>query len=602
LAGFIPDEIVDRVRSATDIVDLVSEYVSLKKSGANYLGLCPFHNEKTPSFTVSPSKQIFHCFGCGAGGDAVGFLIRHDNYTFPEAVRRLADRAGIEIPEEQRRTGVRPDVEGLVRANEAAAGFFAGNLKDSPEADRARKYLEGRGFDLGLASAYGLGYGMPAWDGLLKQLARAGINAQTAEKAGLVLKKQSGQGHYDRFRDRLMFTINDIRGRVVGFGGRALDDSEPKYLNSPETPLFKKGETLYLADIAAEHIRKRGFAIVTEGYFDAIACHRAGVKNAVATLGTALTPMHLRLIGRFAKNVLLVFDSDAAGIKAAERSLDVFLPTGMTAKVALLPPGDDPDSLFAREGTKGLKARLGKSEKLLDFVLGRIAGGADTLDEKVAAAAKATEVLSRIPNAVERSQYLGVAAGLLGVSETALSEELDKALGRQKRRTRPARKRAASTSRIEEELLLLALRYPGAALEVGERVSAEDFTDPKLRAIAEKALGLVGADGTINVHRLLDALDEEEQKSFVTELISRQGEYETPDETARATLDRLYSERLEAAGAELAGLMDAAQSAGDEKRIKELVELGERIRRLKGKPADRDFRSLSGLMKCITGG
>jgi len=601
LAGIIPDEIVDRVRSATDIVDLVSEYVSLKKSGANYLGLCPFHNEKTPSFTVSPSKQIFHCFGCGAGGDAVGFLIRHDNYTFPEAVRRLADRAGIEIPEAERRTGGRADVEPLVSANEKAAEFFAANLKGSPEAAKARKYLEGRGFDLGLAAEYGLGYGLPEWDGALKQLDRAGITAQTAEKAGLVLRKSSGRGHYDRFRDRLMFTIRDIRGRVVGFGGRALDDSEPKYLNSPETPLFKKGETLYLADRAADYIRKRGFAIVTEGYFDAIACHRAGVKNAVATLGTALTPMHLRLIGRFAKNVLLVFDSDAAGIKAAERSLDVFLPTGMTAKVALLPPGDDPDSLFAREGAKGLKARLGRSEKLVDFVLGRLAKGVGTLDEKVAAAAKATEVLAKIPNAVERSQYVGFAAGLLGVSEAALSEELDKALGRQRRRARPSRKRAASTNRIEEELLHLALRYPAAALEVSESLVPEDFTDPRLRAIADKTLGLIDIDGSINVHRLLDSLTDEEEKGLVTELISRQGEYETPDATARTTLDRLYAERLEAAGAELSDLIEAAQSGGDENRIKVLVELNERIRRLKGNPKDKDFKSLSGLMKGIAG-
>ncbi len=553
MAGFIPDEIVDRVRSATDIVDLVSEYVSLKKAGANYLGLCPFHNEKTPSFTVSPSKQIYHCFGCGAGGDAVGFLIRHDNYTFPEAVRRLADRAGIEIPETGQTAGRdRGELEAIIRANEAAAAYFGRALRESTEGEKARRYLDGRGFGMEQAEAFSLGYSMPSWDGLLKHLEKAGISAALAEKAGLAIRKQGGQGHYDRFRDRLMFLIRDVRGRAVGFGGRALDDSEPKYLNSPETLLFKKGETLYLADTSGEHIRKRGFAIVTEGYFDAIACHRAGAKNAVATLGTALTSMHLRLLGRFSKNALLVFDSDAAGIKAAQRSLDVFLSTGMTAKVALLPPGDDPDSLVAREGAAGLKKWLAKSDKLLDFVLGRLAEGAKTVDEKVAASKNATEVLAKIPNAVERSQYLGVAAGLLGVSEEALSEELDKALGRAGRASkaaagtvgrRPVKKTAGQTGRIEEELVHLMLHFPEVALELKSGLDPADFADEALGRLAGKVLEAVADDGSVDVPALADAVGDEGLAARLTALAARDAAYEDPSESARGGVERLAQRR-----------------------------------------------------------
>jgi len=564
LEGLIPDDIVERVRSGVDIVELISERVSLKKRGANYLGLCPFHNEKTPSFTVSPAKQIFHCFGCGAGGDAVGFLIRHDNFTFPEAVRRLAERAGIEIPESTPGVGRsgKGEYEATLKANLEAAEFYSDCLHKSKEGEKARAYLKKRGITDEVAREHVLGYSPSGWDGLLGRLGKKGIAPESAEKSGLAVKRSTGQGHYDRFRDRLMFPIKDVRGRVIGFGGRTMGDDEPKYLNSPETALFKKGDTLYLIDTAAEPIRKKGYAVIVEGYMDAIACHRAGVSNAVATLGTALTPGHLRLLGRYAKKVMLVFDSDAAGLKAAERSLEVFLGTEMTAKVALLPQGDDPDSLFKREGAAGLTERLKASEGLMDFVIRRVSSGANAIEEKVAAASALTGILARVTNGVERSHYIKRSAEVLGVPESALVEELNKKLGRTVA-GRPGKQAFAAASRLEEELLHLAIRYPEVAVEAVGELGPDDFSDAKLRAIAAKLFEMVEAEGEVNVPRLLDTLKEQAEKEMLLALSVRGGEYDDPAASARGSVARLLKGRVDRRLAELSRQMKEAEENKD---------------------------------------
>ncbi|MBI5694240.1 MAG: DNA primase [Nitrospirae bacterium] len=573
--GKIPDELVDRIRSGNDIVEVVSEVVALKKTGANYLGLCPFHTEKTPSFTVSPGKQIFHCFGCGAGGDVVGFLMRHENYTFPEALRRLAEKAGIAIPETSRES--RQDsgeLDAVINANEEAAGFFARALWETPEGEKARTYLEGRGMSAETAREFGVGYSMPGWDSLLKHLERKGIGAAMAEKAGLAIPRSSGSGHYDRFRDRLMFTIRDARGRVIGFGGRTMSDEQPKYLNSPETRAFRKGETLYALDVAGQHIRKRGYSVITEGYFDAIACHVAGAQNAVATLGTALTSAHLRLLKRYSENVVLVFDSDAAGIKAAERSLDVFLGTAMNAKVALLPQGDDPDSLVKRDGPKGLADRLRATEKLLDFVIRRAAAGAGTIDEKVEAAARITGILARIENGVERSHYLKAAAGLLGIEESAIAEELGKKLGKDARTgvfRAAGRKPAASPmNKIEEELLHLALIYPEVACQVRDELTPEDFSDGRLRPIAAGLFGMMDEAGSVDVPKLLGSIEDEELKKALYGLSVKEREFDDPLETARGSVGRLLKGRVDRKLAELSGQMREAEIRNDLDRLNKL--------------------------------
>ena len=587
MEGLIPDEIVDRVRSSVDIVELISEHVSLKKSGANYIGRCPFHEEKTPSFSVSPAKQIFHCFGCGAGGDAVGFLIRKESFTFPEAVRRLAERAGIEVPERSGRGPGAPkgETEALLKANVEAMEYFAWCLSESKVGEKARQYLAGRGMAGEVVKEYSLGVSPAGWDGLIKRFEKMGVGHEVAERAGLAVKKSSGQGCYDRFRDRLMFPIRDARGRVIGFGGRAMGDEEPKYLNSPETPLFKKGETLYLLDVAAEHIRKKGFSVITEGYFDAIACHKAGVRNAVATLGTALTPAHLRLLGRLSKNVLLVFDSDKAGLKAAERSLEVFLGTDLTAKVALLPEGDDPDSLVKRAGAEALAERLKKSEHLMDFVIERLAHGAEAIEDKVAAASAITALLARVGNGVLRSHYLLKAAEELGVQEGALLEELNKKLGGTV--AGGARRQAfAATNRIEEDLLRIVLRYPEVALKVKEKLSPVDFTDSRFRGLAAKVFERMAEDGKISLHGLLDSLTDEGEKDLVRKLsfprhtsLTKSTLEDIVDNIAgdaKDAIDKLLKGRMDRRVEELHRLIKVAEEKKDSdlsnKLLKELIE------------------------------
>jgi len=563
LEGLIPEEVVDRVRSATDIVDVISGYVTLKKSGANFSGLCPFHSEKTPSFSVSPSKQIYHCFGCGAGGDAVGFLIRSENLSFPEAVRRLADRAGIIIPETKRAGGDEEALEPLYKANQEAARFFAQCLLESPEGKKALDYLKSRDFPLEAAREFGLGYSPSAWDGLLRRLERAGIPAALAERAGLAVKRSSGDGHYDRFRDRLMFPIKDTRGRVTAFGGRSLGDSEPKYLNSPETRTFRKGETLYLLDLAAEAVRKRGFSIVAEGYFDAIALHRAGVKNAVATLGTALTPGHLRALGRFAKKVLVVFDSDPAGIKAAERSLDVFLGADVTAKVVLLPKGDDPDSLLRREGADALTEAISVSTPLTEFVIARLADAAVDIDGKVEASSKVASILAKIRNGVERAHYLKFAAERLGTGEQALNEELGKELGRPARYEAPARPRPAAPNKIEEELVHLLINYPEVLAETRVALTPAEFSDDRLRPVVERVYRAYDEHGEVDARRLIDASADEAERELVSKLAMGDTRFDDPVEYARGSAARLMSGGVDRKLAELSARIRRAEQDSD---------------------------------------
>ncbi len=609
--GLITDEALERVRSATDIVELVSQHVSLKKSGANYLGLCPFHQEKTPSFTVSPSKQIFHCFGCGAGGDAVGFVMRQGNYSFPDAVQFLADRAGIELPE--RTAGSRSageDWDKLIAANEAAAKFYQERLWNSPDGEKAVKYLEGRSMPEDAAKGFELGYSSVSWDALLTHLKAGGHDSRIIEKAGLAIKKTDGTGSYDRFRDRLMFPIRDVKGRCIGFGGRALKNEElPKYLNSPETPLFKKGETLYGIDFAKEEIRKKDYAVIVEGYMDAIACHRAGITNATATLGTALTTGHLRLLSRFSRNVLLVFDADEAGRKAAARSLEVFLSFGpkMAAKVALLPQGDDPDSLLAREGPDALKEAFKGREKLLEFVIKREASAVSDIDGKIKAAGTITGILARLDDAVERSHYLKMAASELGVEESALKEELEKKINGGAKtgvyRSGVANKKLAPMDKIEAGLIQAALKDPEAALYAADNLVPDDFSDERLKKIAEALFRMALGGDSVLVPKLLDALPDEDMKRTALELSLKEfekahyGKMEDPESFVKGAVGTLTESRYKRVVEEVNALLEKANALGEPVAVKELSDF--RMKMMKAL-SGKDFELLNKLQKELT--
>ena len=396
------EDVKNRVRDSVDIVDLVSGYVSLKKTGKNHTGLCPFHAEKTPSFSVNPDKQIFHCFGCGAGGDAFKFLELQEGLNFPEAVRKLADRAGIALPAD---TGSRlqdkrtSDERAALLKIVADAGVYYRRELEAPSASAARDYLKKRGVSDRVIADFALGFARAEWDGLLTHLKQKGYTPGQMERAGLVVKRNEGDGYYDRFRGRIIFPIRDISGNVIAFGGRVMDGSLPKYLNSSETPLYSKSNTLYCLDMAKESSRKLGYFIIVEGYLDAIACHQHGVKNTVATLGTALTEGHLRLMRRFAEKLVLIFDPDPAGVRASLRGFDLFVGSGMKVNVVSLPDNDDPDTFLQKHGKEEFDEVLKSSAKLMDFVLSQVVtiGSTAPIDERMDAAKEMASFVEKIP-------------------------------------------------------------------------------------------------------------------------------------------------------------------------------------------------------------
>lgn len=427
----IPEHKIHEVREATDIVDLVSGYVTLKKSGRNFLGLCPFHTEKTPSLSVNPEKQIFHCFGCGAGGNIFTFIMSHEGISFPEAVKFLAQRAGIQIDYEARDESEVKEQEALFYINELAAHFYQESLL-SPSGRNALNYLKSRGFDLEEIKDFGLGYAPSGWENLIKHAKNESVDLQLLLRAGLILQKEGG-GYYDRFRDRLMFSIWNLSGRVVAFAGRKLNDEEegPKYINSPETTVYKKGKLLYGLYQNRGDIRRLDQAIFVEGYTDLISLVSNGIKNVVATSGTALTEDQARLVRRYTKNVVLMYDSDMAGATATLRGADVLIEHGLEVFIASLPKGHDPDSFVKEKGNKGVIEYLQKAKSLFDFKVNQIILlPPENRSEPIKSL---IESLTKIKDSIQRSLLIRQIAEKLEIYEKILWDELETLL-RQKRR------------------------------------------------------------------------------------------------------------------------------------------------------------------------
>lgn len=535
--GRIPDEDVARVRDSTDVAAYIAESVVLKKKGRLLWGLCPFHNEKTPSFKVDPATQLWHCFGCGAGGDVFGFAMQREHLEFPEAVRMLADRARIEIREEA--GGLpRGRKERLMEASEAAADFYHHFLTHDrgPDATAARDYLARRGFGIDVARRFTLGYA-PGRGALVRHLRGQGFTAEELVEANLAYPpRESGDGGAagaagaagagdgdarragatgavrDRFFARVMFPIRDLNGRTIAFGGRVIGDGEPKYLNTQETPIFHKSAHLYAIEKAKGSIVAEQTALVVEGYTDVIALHEAGVTNAVATLGTALTPRHVKLLGRFAKRVVYLFDGDEAGLRAADRAVE-FIDESATPEsgasrvelfVAVLPPGSDPADYVAAEGAEALQALVAGAEPLIQFAIERRLAASDlsTPGGRATALAEAAAILAPIKGSILAHDYTNYLADRLHIDHVVAKAAVDK-----------ARPRPRSAQAGEQD----AARGSGAAGEgaPGERSDAEggaagapEVLDAAARA--ERALvALVAAHPHLRpgAVRLLDAQD-----------------------------------------------------------------------------------------------
>ena len=431
MAGLIPQGFIDDLLNRTDIVDVVQSRVQMKKAGKNYTACCPFHKEKTPSFSVSPDKQFYYCFGCGAGGNALGFIMDHDNLDFPQAVEELAKAAGMEVPREEggrNHKPRQPTDSPLYPLLEAAAEFYRQALKNHPQRRAAVDYLKGRGLSGEIARDFGLGFAPPGWDNLFKHLSSDTLQQKAMIDAGLLVENADSGKRYDRFRDRVMFPIRDSRGRVIAFGGRVLGDDKPKYLNSPETPVFHKGQELYGLYEARKHNRNLDEIIVVEGYMDVIALAQQGLRNAVATLGTATSEEHLKRLFRVVPSVLFCFDGDQAGRNAAWRALEAALPSlqdGRKARFLFLPEGEDPDTLVRSEGTDAFRARINQhAQPLADYFFQQLTEEADprSLEGKAHMATLAAPLIDKVPGANLRTLMRNRLSQITGLSGEAVSQ------------------------------------------------------------------------------------------------------------------------------------------------------------------------------------
>jgi DNA primase len=599
----IAEDKIQEIRERIDIVEVVSSYLPLKHSGENHLGLCPFHGEKTPSFNVNSRRQIFHCFGCGVGGNVFSFLMRMEGVSFPDAVRRLAERVGVEIeetalsPAEMRR---REEAERMLRVNEVASLFYHQVLMEAPEGEPGRRYLKARGYGRTTSEQFRLGFAPRRGEALAEHLAAKGFDPQWAQRLGLVRVRDEG-GSYDLFRQRLIFPILDARGATVAFGARVLDASLPKYINSPESPVYHKGRVLYGLHQGRDAMRQRGEAVVVEGYFDLLALQRAGFTNAAASCGTALTPEHARLLKRYAERVLLLFDQDSAGRKATFRAMDVLLAEGIPAAVVELEAGDDPDSFLRDRGEEAMRQRFAAARPVLDvFIESTLADGG----EEIAGRARAVEmVLSKLrllPGDIERSLYLKRLAERTGLAEPLLQQKLG-AQGATPplpvRRPEPEHRispRSASPrqnlgEKNQDWLLALLLADAGVRKRVAEEGSANFFSDDERRGLAERLLAVLSDAETYDEARLFDRLSEA-QKAILSGILMRD-EKAFADETEaifEGCRRAVASVRLKKRSQELQVLIDQAAKAGDSEWLGRLMAEKKEVNRKRDQPNVED--------------
>ncbi|WDP88348.1 MAG: DNA primase [Desulfobacter sp.] len=491
----IPEDKISEVLNASDIVDVVSEAVILKRSGRNYFGLCPFHSEKTPSFSVNPEKQIFHCFGCSAGGNALSFIMKYHGISFPEAVRMLARKYNIVVETQEMNPAQRKEVqirESLFRLNKRVMAFYSEKMEESRADTGVKGYLERRGMTAETIETFKLGYSPDDWDAVVTLFKKEKLSRNIAVNSGLVLPRKSGNGFYDRFRNRLMFPIFDINMQVAGFGGRVMDDGMPKYMNSPETPVYSKSRILYGLHAAKTECRKQGKVFIVEGYFDFLSLFQHGIKNTVASLGTALTREHVRILKGYAGQMVLVFDSDDAGVNAAKRSIDIFVNEGIDTRILVLPGKNDPDSFVMSQGREAFLALADKAQTVLQFLLqlamethgASVEGRIKILDEMKGH-------LAQLSNSALRSLHVRELAETLNIDEKAVLEKVREAVSgqnRQKVPLVPAEEtevmQILESDPREKQILAMMLHHPDLIPEVIEKKVIDAFNSQDLKSLA----------------------------------------------------------------------------------------------------------------------
>ena len=521
----IPESIIDEVRDRTNIVEVISQVVSLKKVGKNFKGLCPFHSEKTPSFTVSAEKRIYHCFGCGAGGNVFKFVMEVQNISFVDAVRQFAESAGVPIPNANKGNLNDPkyqEREALKKANELAANYFLSLFKDSKKGLVARNYLKGRHFTGEILDQYKIGWAIPEWRGLTHHLQKtSNLSRKTVLQSGLVIEKEQGSNVYDRFRGRVIFPIQDAHGSVIGFGGRAITDSDnPKYLNSPETPLYQKSQVLFGMNLAKQAIRKEGLAILVEGYLDQMRATQHGVLNTVATCGTALTAKQAAILRNYASSVVMVFDSDNAGREAADKGFGVLQENGLQVKIVYLPEGQDPDSYIYENGAEKFLEKIKTAkpylESYIDGVIIRKNGNSPS--ELAKMANQVVPMLRKVQNLVERNSLIEYFSSEAKIDDTSFLMELKKSFSKNQSRVEVFETKIDSVLRLERHLVQLILSDKETAQKVLQAVNLEDFSSATLKAIAITCSQKIQEDESLEIDKLIDNTDNPEAKDLLTQL------------------------------------------------------------------------------------
>jgi len=535
----IPDHKIDEVRSASDIVDVISAHVRLKKRGKNFIGLCPFHQEKTPSFTVSAEKQMYHCFGCHKGGNVFTFVMEYEKVSFIEAVRSLAEKAGISLPSEQVPPEQQTEIEALYNACRFAGLYFYRNLTETDEGRSALEYFHSRDFTDETIRTFGLGYALNAWDGFLKKAVEEGHKIEHLVKAGLVRKREDSS-HYDYFRGRAMFPIFSTSGRVIAFGARKLreDDQLGKYINSPETPIYNKSRVLFGLFHSKDYVRGEDNAFMVEGYADLISMFQAGVQNVVASSGTALTEEQLQLLGRYSKRITLVYDADSAGSSATIRGIDLALEQDFDIKVVELPEGEDPDSFIRKQGNKEFLKLAESAISFIDFKAKQFqkAGAFATPEGKTQAVRSIVQSIAKMKDELKRNFYVKEVAEKYQVYESVLYRELDKWLSGNQKTSREAQTgqrvplyhspisdmtlpKADDIPAPERDILKLLLEGESDIVEfIGNTISQQDISDPRAHRLIEYLLAHWHDVGAIDAGAILNELSDPELKALVTDI------------------------------------------------------------------------------------
>ena len=583
------DDIIEEVRQKNDIVDVVSQYVRLTRRGSTYFGLCPFHNEKTPSFSVTPGKQMYYCFGCGAGGNVYNFIMEYENYTFGEALKHLADRAGVELPKIEYSREVREKAEQraeLLEINKQAAQYYYYQLR-TEGGKIGYQYLSGRGLSEETMRKFGLGYSDKFGGGLYTFLKSKGYSDERLRESGL-FNVDERYGMYDKFWNRVIFPIMDVNNRVIGFGGRVMGDGKPKYLNSPETKIFDKSRNLYGLNIARTTRKK--YLILCEGYMDVISMHQAGFTNAVASLGTALTSGHASLLKRYTQEVLLLYDSDEAGIRAALRGIPILRDAGVSSRVVNLKPYKDPDEFIKNMGAEAFEERLGQASDSFMFRVS-IAESEFPMDEPQGQNRffeRCAELLLELKDELERNLYIEAIVkkyrGQYGVSVEDLRKRVNTLALKgtpAENRTQPKtsggqnkKKKESASDQAQKLMLTWLVTYPGIFDKVAQYLNAEDFIVPLYKEVAQMLFRQREEEGQVNPAKLLNSFTDSEEQREVASLFNATIHLETQQEQDRAFADTLLRIKAESL-AEKNRNLDPTDMVGLQQILREKKELEE---------------------------